>query len=121
MARTAVFDLAILDVNVAGRMITPVAETVELRKRPIIFPTGYAPADLRRSSATGPRSESPSWSRTCPNDRSHDCCASNLKALHDAVDGSTRAESKPSTKTRYRIPARSELSQTSDLVKRIVP
>jgi CheY-like chemotaxis protein len=43
MARSAEFDLAILDVNVGGRMITPVAEIVELRKRPIIFATGYAP------------------------------------------------------------------------------
>lgn len=41
MARTAKFDLALLDVNVGGQMITPVAEIIELRNRPIIFSTGY--------------------------------------------------------------------------------
>ena len=43
MARSAEFDLAILDVNMAGRIVTPVAEIIALRNRPIIFATGYAP------------------------------------------------------------------------------
>jgi CheY-like chemotaxis protein len=46
LARTTEFDLAILDVNIGGKLITPVAEAVELRGRPIIFATGYAAADI---------------------------------------------------------------------------
>ena len=46
LAGTAEFDLAILDVNIGGRMITPVAEIIVSRPRPIIFATGYASADI---------------------------------------------------------------------------
>ncbi len=35
------FDLAILDVNVNGKVISPVAEAVKLRGRPLLFATGY--------------------------------------------------------------------------------
>jgi DNA-binding response OmpR family regulator len=35
------FDLAILDVNVNGKLITPVAELIRARDVPIIFATGY--------------------------------------------------------------------------------
>src|SRR3984957_4851031 len=35
------FDLAILDVNLRGKIITPVAELIRARRRPIIFATGY--------------------------------------------------------------------------------
>jgi DNA-binding response OmpR family regulator len=35
------FDIAILDVNVNGKVISPVAEAVQLRGRPFIFATGY--------------------------------------------------------------------------------
>ncbi len=35
------FDIAILDVNVNGKVITPVAEAVQLRGRPFVFATGY--------------------------------------------------------------------------------
>jgi DNA-binding response OmpR family regulator len=41
LARTASFDIAILDVNVNGKMISPVAEVIEARNRPFIFATGY--------------------------------------------------------------------------------
>ena len=42
LAETAEFDLAILDVNVNGRTIEPVAEAVERRKLPLVFSTGYS-------------------------------------------------------------------------------
>ena len=42
MAQTAQFDLAILDVNLGGQMIFPVADAVAARDRPIIFATGYS-------------------------------------------------------------------------------
>ena len=41
LARTASFDIAILDVNVNGKLISPVAEVIEARNRPFIFATGY--------------------------------------------------------------------------------
>src|SRR4029079_3081196 len=35
------FDLAILDVNVNGKVISPVADLIKARNRPFIFATGY--------------------------------------------------------------------------------
>jgi len=35
------FDIAILDVNVNGRVISPVAEAVQMRGLPFVFATGY--------------------------------------------------------------------------------
>jgi DNA-binding response OmpR family regulator len=40
------FDIAILDVNLNGKVITPVAEAVQLRERPFIFATGYGAQGL---------------------------------------------------------------------------
>jgi DNA-binding response OmpR family regulator len=51
LARSAEFDLAILDINLNGKVITPVAALVRARGCPIIFATGYGsegvPAELR--------------------------------------------------------------------------
>ena len=41
LAHSTDFDLAILDVNLKGKVITPVAEIVRARGLPIIFATGY--------------------------------------------------------------------------------
>jgi CheY-like chemotaxis protein len=41
LARSTDFDVAILDVNLDGEIITPVAELIEGRRLPIIFATGY--------------------------------------------------------------------------------
>jgi DNA-binding NtrC family response regulator len=41
LAETADFDIAILDVNVNGKVISPVAKAIEHRNRPFIFATGY--------------------------------------------------------------------------------
>ena len=40
-AMTAEFDLAILDINIDGYRIDPVAHLVQRRSRPILFITGY--------------------------------------------------------------------------------
>jgi CheY-like chemotaxis protein len=40
------FDLAILDVNVNGKVITPVAEMIKAKRRPFIFATGYGSSGL---------------------------------------------------------------------------
>ena len=47
LAQSADFDLAVLDVNIAGQLITPVAELIAARRRPIIFATGYRPGYAR--------------------------------------------------------------------------
>jgi CheY-like chemotaxis protein len=41
LARSALFDLAIMDVNLAGEIVTPAADIVASRGLPIIFATGY--------------------------------------------------------------------------------
>ena len=46
LAQSAEFDLAILDVNVNGKVISPVAELITARKRPFIFATGYGSSGL---------------------------------------------------------------------------
>jgi CheY-like chemotaxis protein len=46
LAQSIEFDLAILDVNVNGRVISPVAELVQARNRPFIFATGYGSSSL---------------------------------------------------------------------------
>jgi DNA-binding response OmpR family regulator len=41
------FDLAILDVNVAGEAVYPLAEVLEQRKVPFVFSTGYGNAGIK--------------------------------------------------------------------------
>jgi len=43
LARDAVFDLAVFDINVAGFNISPIAEIVAARLLPFIFVSGYGP------------------------------------------------------------------------------
>ncbi len=40
-ARTEVFDLAVLDVNLGGKKVYPVAEFLEQRQIPFLFLSGY--------------------------------------------------------------------------------
>lgn len=46
LAPSAGFDIAILDVNLDGNLITPVAELIRARGLPIIFATGYGAAGV---------------------------------------------------------------------------
>jgi CheY-like chemotaxis protein len=46
IAQSADFDLAILDVNLRGVMVTPVAKLIIARGRQIIFATGYGSEGL---------------------------------------------------------------------------
>jgi CheY-like chemotaxis protein len=41
LAQSARFDVAILDVNVNGKVVTPVAQAIEARRLPFVFVTGY--------------------------------------------------------------------------------
>jgi len=46
LVQSTEFDLAILDVNVNGKVITPVAELIKASGRPFIFATGYGSSGL---------------------------------------------------------------------------
>jgi CheY-like chemotaxis protein len=46
LAQSIEFDLAILDVNVNGKVISPVADLITARNRPFIFATGYGSSGL---------------------------------------------------------------------------
>jgi len=43
LARSSLFDLAVFDINVAGFLISPIAEIVAERGLPFIFVSGYGP------------------------------------------------------------------------------
>ena len=46
LAQSTEFDIAILDVNVNGKVISPVADLIKARGRPFIFATGYGSSGL---------------------------------------------------------------------------
>jgi CheY-like chemotaxis protein len=49
LAQTTQFDFAILDINVDGKVITPVADLLTRQKRPFIFASGYDSSGLPQS------------------------------------------------------------------------
>jgi DNA-binding response OmpR family regulator len=59
LAQTTDFDLAILDVNVNGKVITPVAELISARNRPFIFATGYGSSGLPEEYRDRPALQKP--------------------------------------------------------------
>ena len=59
LAETTYFDLAILDVNVNGKVITPVAELITARNRPFIFATGYGSSGLPQEYRDRPALQKP--------------------------------------------------------------
>ena len=58
LASDASLDAAILDVNVGGAVVYPVADLLRARGVPIIFATGYGAGDFHRGSEKTPRSRS---------------------------------------------------------------
>ncbi len=59
LAQNAEFDLAILDVNVNGKVISPVAELIQARNRPFIFATGYGSSGLPEEYRDRPALQKP--------------------------------------------------------------
>lgn len=53
-ARTAAVDVAVLDINLAGRLSYPVAEILSTRGIPFIFATGYGAAGVPPAWSTAP-------------------------------------------------------------------
>src|ERR1700738_3930418 len=54
LAQSTEFDLAILDVNVNGKVISPVADLIKARNLPFIFATGYGSSGLPADSPDRP-------------------------------------------------------------------
>jgi CheY-like chemotaxis protein len=54
VARTEALDVALLDVNVGGQLVTPVADALAERTIPFVFCTGYAAASLPAQHAAVP-------------------------------------------------------------------
>src|SRR6202049_393686 len=59
LAQSTAFDLAILDVNVNGKVITPVAELIKARNLPFIFATGYGSSGLPEDYRDRPALQKP--------------------------------------------------------------
>ena len=59
LAQSAEFDLAILDVNVNGKVISPVADVLAARNRPFIFATGYGSSGLPAEYRSRPALQKP--------------------------------------------------------------
>ena len=53
------FDIAILDVNVNGKVSSPVAEAVRLRGKPFVFATGYGAQGLPEKFRDRPTLQKP--------------------------------------------------------------
>src|SRR6478672_5168947 len=59
LAQSIDFDLAILDVNVNGKVISPVADLIRARNRPFIFATGYGSSGLPEEYRDRPAPQKP--------------------------------------------------------------
>jgi CheY-like chemotaxis protein len=59
LAQSAQFDLAILDVNVNGKVISPVAELIDSRNIPFVFATGYGSSGLPEEYRDRPALQKP--------------------------------------------------------------
>ena len=59
LAETTEFDFAILDVNVNGKVISPVADLIKARNRPFIFATGYGSSGLPEEYRDRPALQKP--------------------------------------------------------------
>jgi CheY-like chemotaxis protein len=59
LAQSTDFDLAILDVNVNGKVISPVADLIKARKLPFIFATGYGSSGLPEEYRDRPALQKP--------------------------------------------------------------
>lgn len=59
LAKTQEFDIAILDVNLDGQEVFPVAEILSSRGKPFVFVTGYGGAGLPEQYRSRPTLQKP--------------------------------------------------------------
>lgn len=59
LAQTIYYDLAILDVNVNGKVISPVADVIKAKGCPFIFATGYGSSGLPEQYRDRPALQKP--------------------------------------------------------------
>ena len=59
LVQSTEFDFAILDVNVNGKVISPVADLIKARNRPFIFATGYGSSGLPEEHRDRPALQKP--------------------------------------------------------------
>jgi CheY-like chemotaxis protein len=59
LAQTGLFDLAILDVNLNGKMSFPVANIIVRRRIPLIFASGYALSNIPAAFDSAPKLQKP--------------------------------------------------------------
>jgi CheY-like chemotaxis protein len=59
LAQTGLFDLAILDVNLNGKMSFPVADIIVRRRIPLIFASGYALTNIPAAFGSAPKLQKP--------------------------------------------------------------
>ena len=59
LGRSPRLSLAILDINLQGRMVWPVADALMARDIPFVFVTGYDAEVIPRAYAQAPRAEKP--------------------------------------------------------------
>src|SRR6201988_2545541 len=59
LAQSTEYDFAILDVNVNGKVISPVADLIKARNRPFIFATGYGSSGLPEEYRDRPALQKP--------------------------------------------------------------
>jgi len=59
LAQSTDFDFAILDVNVNGKVISPVADLIQARNLPFIFATGYGSSGLPEEYRDRPSLQKP--------------------------------------------------------------
>jgi CheY-like chemotaxis protein len=59
LAQSTDYDFAILDVNVNGKVISPVADLIKARNRPFIFATGYGSSGLPEEYRDRPALQKP--------------------------------------------------------------
>ena len=92
LAQSTEFDLAILDVNVNGKVISPVAELIKARNRPFIFATGYGSSGLPEEYRDRPALQKPFQLETLAQDDRH------RAEERDGLRGGTKSNRQPTNR-----------------------
>ena len=92
VAREEALDLAVLDVNVGGRVVTPVADVLAARAIPFVFCTGYDAASVPARYAGAP-----TWMKPC---QVRELSGALLRAMGRSAGEVPRAQALPGTRAK---------------------